>query len=47
VNCEDQEHRAGTAAHAETQPSGERELLIHAVTQAGVLAGGAALEVCA
>jgi len=29
---------------AETHPLGDRELLIHAVTQAGVLVGAAALE---
>jgi hypothetical protein len=35
----------GTSAHTETHPSDERAPLIHAVTQAGVLADGAAVEV--
>jgi len=36
-----------TRSVIDTHPSGERELLIQAVTQAGVLAGGAAVDVCA
>lgn len=49
MNCDCPGHRARTIAHAEGHPSGDKELLIHAVTQAGVLAGGAAVElvVCA
>jgi hypothetical protein len=35
----------GTSAHTEMHPSDERAPLIHAVTQAGVLADGAAVEV--
>ena len=42
---EDRGYRAGSATHAETHPCGESALLIHAVTQGGVLAGGAALVV--
>ena len=45
LKAEDGEYRAESATHAETHPCGESELLIHAVTQGGVLPGGAALVV--
>ena len=43
--CEDRGHRTANVAHAEAHPLGESELLIHAVTQAGVLPGEMALDV--